>query len=151
MLPQIKPVPPAGPRHWSSLVKGEWGPRHLHRDKSLPTGEWSKPGPSPAMVATNRPDSRTWGTQDSKHTAQLFNVVFSREQGGSIQQLSHDAAYSPADTDLSGWRCHMWAIKLPKQVLTPRIRVRVQRSQVQPGITPPQTTRVEYPLQLQDP
>lgn len=26
-----------------------------------------------------RPDSRTRGTQDSKHTAQLFNVVFSRE------------------------------------------------------------------------
>lgn len=53
-----------------------------------------------------RPDSRTRGTQDAKHTAQLFNVVFAREQGGPIQQLSHDAAHSPVDTELSGGRCH---------------------------------------------
>lgn len=62
---------------------------------------WSKPVPttSPPRAPANRPDLRAGGAQDAKHTAKLFDVILAREERGPVQQLPHDAAYGPVDTE----------------------------------------------------
>ena len=79
---------------WSHKRKGtEGGPSCW--------GEGKTPAPtrSPLGTPANRPDLRTGGAQDSKHTAKLLDVILPREERGSVQQFPQDAAHSPADTD----------------------------------------------------
>lgn len=95
--------PGTGPGQWSLLVKGGWGHEREGAGQGAVTSccglEQICPTPSPPGAPTNRPDLRAGGAQDAKHAAKLFNVVLTREEGGPIQQLPHDAAYSPAGTE----------------------------------------------------
>lgn len=62
--------------------------------------EGHPPPPLQMEPLQNRPDLRTGGAQDSKHTAKLFDVILSWEKGGTRSTvLPQDAAHGPAGTE----------------------------------------------------
>ena len=120
------------------------------------TSCWGKRGhPPPPLqmlpnAPANRPDLRTGGAQDSKHTAKLFDVILSWEKGGPVQQLPQDAAHGPAGTEAK----HLRDLTLGTQVSTHQhpqlpLRSRHPQSSLQiPSFTPSKASSLEYRAQL---